>query len=1070
MFKKQFFLLLSFMIAFVAGLQLVYAQATKIMVAGSVVDSLDNILIGVTVTSERSQTTTDANGKFVLDINKGSVLKFSMVGFEQQSLSLDTMATDLVIKLMPSHNTMEQVVVTAFGKRQVKEAVVGSVSTINPEKLVTPSSNLTNALVGQVAGVIGFQQSGQPGLDNSNFFVRGATTFGYRQNPIILIDNIELSVDDLARLQVDDIASFSILKDASSTALYGARGANGIILVTTKRGLAGKARIDLRIDNVVSEATKMIELADPITYMETYNEAEHARPPFKPDFFTADKIYNTQKTLDHAPGSNPYIYPAVDWLDLLFKKRTNNLKATASVSGGGSNARYYVSGTYNVDNGNLKSSPFNDFNNNVQFKTYQLRGNTDINLTKTTILSLDLWGNFNEYSGPITSNASFSTDLYAQATHTSPVLFAPVYEPDAANQLTQHILFGNGADGDGGTGESLKYYNPYAEMLRGFKTFSTSTMQASLRLSQKLDFITEGLSFNGFFNANRYSYFDYQMAYNPFYYTVQLPSGYNKADNSYTLTWLNSAPGQATEYLVYTPGVKNASAKVHFQGDINYNRTFGDHKIDADLVGIRMQTVNANGNDPNTGQPSLPYALPYRNLNIAGKVNYTYKNRYILEHGFGYNGSERFAKDHRFGYFPTAGAAWIVSRENFWSGKLSEIISSFKLSATFGASGNDNIGAQRFFYLSDVNLQGGAPATFGTNNSYSRPGVTINNYPNPDITWEKAIGLNYRLEMTIAKQFDFIAEYWTVDKKNILLTRLVPQSTGLENNILANLGAAKSAGWDLTGNYNKAFHNGMILQVMSNFTFSQGRYTSYEEANYKEPYRYVNGSILGQPFGYIAERLFVDDQEAASSPTQAFGSGQVMGGDIKYRDLNHDGQITVADKAPIGYPATPQIAYGFGFSISHKGFDLSARFQGTARTSFFIDPASVSPFIVPSGLSGQTSLLKAFADDHWSPANQDLYALYPRMATNASLIANNLQPSTWWIRDGSYLRLKLAEFGYSMPNKLLKRMHLSKFRIYVSGTNLLNISGFKLWDVELGGNAFNYPLQRQFDLGFNLGL
>lgn len=1060
----------------------VLAQTSKITVTGNVVDSTNTNLIGVTVTSTGKSTvttSTDVNGKFVIDVEPGAQLTFSMVGFISQTLTVSPQSRELQIKLLAAKSDMEQVVITAFGKKQMKEAVVGSVSTIEPGKLVTPASNLTNALVGQVAGIIGFQQSGQPGLDNSNFFVRGATTFGFRQNPIILIDNIELSIDDLARLQVDDIASFSILKDASSTALYGARGANGIILVTTKRGVEGKARVDVRVDNVISQATKMIELADPITYMKVYNEAEHARPPFKPDFFSQDKIYNTQQTINNAPGSNKYVYPAVDWMDLMFKKRTNNFKGTASVSGGGGAARYFISGTFNVDNGNLKKSPMNDFNNNVSFKTYQLRGNTDLNVTKTTTLSLDLWGNFNEYSGPITNNASFATDLYAQATHTSPVLFAPYYEPDSANRLTQHILFGNAYAAS--TGTALRYFNPYAQMMRGFKTFSTSTMQATLRLSQKLDFITQGLSFNGFFNANRYSYFDYQMAYLPFYYTVTLPGGYDRTSNTYTLSWINNAPGQAQEYLTYTPGQKNASAKVHFQGNLNYARRFGDHKIDADLVGIRMQTLNANGNDPRTNQPSLPYALPYRNLNFAGKINYTYKDRYVLEHGFGYNGTERFAEENRFGYFPTGGAAWIVSRENFWGEGISNIISSLKLSATIGASGKDDIGSQRFFYLSDVRLSnlnvgvntfGGA--VFGTNNSNLRPGVIINNYPNPNITWERTIGMNYRMDITIGRKLDMIAEYWTKNTKDILLQRLVPQSTGLEANIFANLGSAKAHGWDFTANYMQQFSNGLMIQWMSNFTYSQARYTNFEEPNYNEAYRYVNTTILGQPFGYIAERLFVDDKEAAASPRQIFGgTGTVGGGDIKYRDLNGDGQITVADRAPFGFPSTPQIAYGFGLTLRYKAFDLGTRFQGSARTSFFISPRDVSPFVVPPadrGIPGQTGLLKAFAEDHWSFDNQDQYALYPRMATNASLIENNMQQSTWWIRDGSYLRLKFAELGYSMPNNLLKKIHLSKCRIYLSGTNLFNFTNFKLWDVELGGNAFNYPLQRQYNLGVNLGL
>ncbi|MGJ7031676.1 SusC/RagA family TonB-linked outer membrane protein [Niabella hirudinis] len=1061
----------------------VIAQNSKITITGNVVDSSNANLSGATVSATgktTAATSTDLNGKFVIDVEPGTQLIFSMVGFVAQTVTTTAQTKELQIKLLPAKSDMENVVITAFGKKQVKEAVVGSVATIEPGKMITPASNLTNALVGQVAGIIGFQQSGQPGLDNSNFFVRGATTFGYRQEPIILIDNIELTKDDLARLQVDDIASFTILKDASSTALYGARGANGVILVTTKRGASGKPKIDLRVDNVISEATKMIDLANPITYMNIYNQAEGARPPFKEAFFTADKIYNTQQTINNTPGSNRYVYPAVDWLDLLFKKRTSNTKATANVSGGGNTARYFISGTYNVDNGNLKRSPMNDFNNNVRFKTYQLRGNIDMDVTKTTLVSLDLWGNFNEYSGPITNDASFSTDLYAQATHTSPVLFAPYYEPDSANRLTQHILFGNGlgAGSSGGFNGSLQYYNPYAEMLRGFKTFSTSTMQAILKLNQKLDFITRGLSFNGFFSTNRYAYFDYQMAYKPFYYTVQLPSGYDRTNNTYSLYWINSAPGEATEYLIYQAGQKNATSTVHFQGNLNYSRRFGDHKIDADLVGIRTQKLNANGTAPNSNTPSLQYALPYRNLNFAGKINYTYKDRYVLEHGFGYNGTERFAEHSRFGYFPTGGVAWIVSREKFWGDKISNIISSLKLRASVGLSGNDNIGPQRFYYLSDVSLGGGfgsgsfAGSVFGSNNTNIRPGVAIRNYPNPDVTWERSTSFNYGMDITIARKLDIIAEYWTMHKKNILLERLVPQSTGLEASLFANLGSAKSHGVDLTANYLQQFSSDLTAQFMGNFTYSQGRYTSFEEPNYIESYRYTNGSILGQPRGYIAERLFVDDKEAASSPSQVFpgATGPVMGGDIKYRDLNGDGRITGADMAPIGFPVTPQIAYGFGFTLRYKAFDLGTRFQGSARTSFFINPRTTSPFIVPPGLRGQTSLLQAYADDHWSFDNQDMYALYPRMATQAQLIENNMQTSTWWIRNGSYLRMKYAELGYSLPRNLVDKMHLTKCRLYMSATNLINFTNFKLWDVEMGGNAFNYPLQRQYSLSINIGL
>ncbi len=1057
----------------------------KLPVIGTVTDTSGAPLPGVTVmvTGTKTGTATDVNGKFVLDVSPGALLAFKFVGYRGDSVRVTAQNRVLSIVMRSAETMLSDFVVTAFGKKQIKESVVGSVSTIKPGDLRTAGSNLTNALAGQVAGVIGFQQSGQPGLDNSNFFIRGVTTFGYRQNPLILIDNVELTPNDLARLQVNDIASFSILKDASATALYGARGANGVILVTTKEGKAGKTSLNLILENAISQPTRTIRLADPITYMKLYNEASTTRDPLQPIVFDADKIYNTEQTMKNAPGNNPFVYPAVDWLDMLFRKSSTTQRANLNINGGGDIARYLVSGSFSNDNGMLKRSAANNFNNNISYKNYQLRSNVNVNVTKTTEMVLRLWGNFNDYSGPVTNDASFSSDLYSAAVHTSPVLFPAYYEPDSANLLTQHILFGNSSQ-VGSSNGGVGYSNPYAQMLRGYKRFSESRMSATLEVHQDLDFLTEGLKFHGFFNTNRYSYFDNTMAYNPFYYTV-LPQDYNRAKNIYTLTWLNSLPGgvfqggsgsgnngAATEYLIYSPGRKDANTFVQFQGQLEYSKQLGDHNIAGSLIGVRQQRLVANGVDPANNQPSLQYSLPYRNLNLAGRVSYNYANRYFTEFNFGYNGSERFSENNRYGFFPTIGASWIVSREKFWEGALSQIVSSLKLRASYGLSGNDDIGQQRFFYLSDVNLNSGNGSSFGLNNIYTRNGVSIRNYENRDVTWETAKILNTGVEMTLFKNFDFIAEYWKQDRSNIVMQRNIPSSMGLEASILTNVGTVKVNGLDLTANYNHDINRNFRIQFMSNFTYSKGTYGTYEEPEYAEPWRYVSGTMLGQQRGYIAERLFVDDKEASASPTQQFGGNPVRGGDIKYRDLNGDGRITVADQAPIGLPTTPQIMYGFGISLNYKGLELNARFQGQSRVSFFIDPRSVSPFVIPPSpqIQSQSQVLQAFADDHWSEDNQDLYALYPRLGVSSQAIENNLQRSTWWMRDGSFLRLKTAEIGYALPAGILKKIHLKYCRLYVNGINLFNITRFDLWDPELGGNGFNYPIQKAYNFGINVNL
>ncbi|MVT10358.1 SusC/RagA family TonB-linked outer membrane protein [Chitinophaga sp. ysch24] len=1042
------------------------ADTGRITVTGTLRDSTGITLPGVTVSIEGSAsgTVTNENGMYVLKVPVGKRLVFSYIGYQQVTVLVMPSSTkiDIVLK-KTSSRPLDEVVVTAFGRKQRREAVVGSVTTIQPEQLRIPASNLTNALAGQVAGVIAYQQSGQPGLDNSNFFIRGVTTFGYRQNPLILIDNVELSTEDLARLQVEDIESFSILKDASATALYGARGANGVVLVTTRSGKEGSARINIRTDQSISEPTKSIKLADPVTYMRMYNDALMTRDPQAIPFYTEDDIYNREQTLINAPGSNKYVYPVVDWLDLMFKKSTTTRRATMNVSGGGKVARYMVSASLSNDNGILKKNPMNSFNNNVNFKNYQLRSNININISKNTELIVRLWGNFNDYNGPITQDASFSTDLYNMATHTSPVLFPAYYQPDTANFKVQHILFGNNTGNTTNT-SNVGFQNPYAELLRGYKRFSQSRMSATLELDQKLDIITPGLRFHGFFSTNRYSLFANQMAYNPFYYTIR-PQDYDRSANTYKLYWLNSATNSSpipTEYLNYTAISTSANTFVQFQGQFDYSKKIDDHSIEASLIGVRQQTLNSDAS-------TLQEALPYRNLNIAGRVSYNYQSRYFIELNAGYNGSERFSQNNRFGFFPTVGTSWIVSNEKFWDGPITNIITSLKLRGSFGYTGNDAISSQRFFYLSDVNLQGGNGAFFGVDNGYSRPGVVIKNYENRNITWERAQIANEAIELTLFKSLSLVAEYWQQNRTNILMKRNIPASAGLEADINANVGTAKIKGLDLTLNYKHKLSEKAWVEFMSNLTYSQGRYGRYEEPAYAEPWRYRSGTLLGQSYGYIAERLFVDDKEASASPSQLFGGNAPLGGDIKYRDVNNDGVITAADMVPVGYPTSPQIVYGFGVSFGYRALDINARFQGQARSTFFINPTSTSPFIPGGGTAtGLAQVLKVYADSHWSEDNQDLYAIYPRLGTNTNQISNNLQPSTWWMRDGSFLRLKMVEVGYTLPRDIARRLALNSCRIFVSGLNLFNFTRFKYWDIEQGGNAFSYPLQRVYNLGINV--
>lgn len=1042
--------------------------ANNVTVTGTVVDSAGRKLEGANIVAadvkKTIATATDRNGKFVIEVPVGTEIVISYIGYIDQRLKITGATKEFSVTMQPVVTSGEEVVITAYGRKQRREAIVGSVTSVEPGELKIPASNLTNALAGKISGVISFQRGGQPGLDNSSFFIRGVTTLGYSASPLILVDNIELTANDLARIQVDDIASFSILKDASAAALYGARGANGVILVTTKEGKVGKARVELRVETAISSPTKSIKLADPITYMKTYNEALTTRNPLSTPFYSPNKIIGTQKTLNGEGGLYPYIYPAVDWMDELFKKQTTTKRANFSISGGNNLAKYYIAGSYSRDNGILEVNPVNNFNSGMKFQNYQLRANTSIKATPTTEVGVRLWGNFNDYVGPISNQgSSFATDLYSQVLHANPVGFPAYYLPDSANANTKHILFGNSVSNTG----SLQA-NPYAQLMYGYKTFSESRMSAQFEVNQNLKFITPGLSFFGLFSTNRYSYFDLSRSYAPFYYDV---ANYNEQTGDYSLRWLNSQPGAAREYLGYNEGAKYVNTYLYMMGRVDYNRNFGPHNVGASLIGTRQQTLNGNAGN-------LQASLPNRNLGVSGRASYAYDNRYFFEFNFGYNGSEKFAPDHRWGFFPTAGAGWVVSNEKFWGDGISKVITRFKLRGSYGLVGNDAIGdpnTQRFFFLSNVSPNAGAGAYFGTNNSVSMNGTVISAYPNPDVTWETGRKANLAAEFTLFKDLNIIAEIYREKRYDILIQRgYIPVTVGIEptanGNLRSNLGTATSKGIDLSVNYKYNISTDFSVSVLGNLTITSNKVGHWEEPEYNYPWRFYSGNMINQPFGYVAERLFVDDNEAANSPTQLFGNTLPMGGDIKYRDINGDGVINQDDQVAIGLPSTPQVIYGFGFSMSYKSFDLSAFFQGSGRSSFFINPTGVTNF--NDGVFGtapfvnNAQILQAYADDHWSEENQNLYALWPRLSVND--VPNNQVQSTWWLRNGNFMRLKSIEVGYSLPKKISQKAFMNDVRIYFSGMNLFTFSKFKLWDPEQAGNGFAYPVQKIVNVGLKV--
>jgi TonB-linked SusC/RagA family outer membrane protein len=1020
----------------------VLAQQGGSKMKGKVVDNAGEPLIGALIeeAGSKRKTTTDIDGFFELDnVKTGSRFLVSYLGMK--SYGFQFQGKELSIILEPKAENLSEVTVVAYAT-QKKESVLASITTIKPSDLKVPSSNLTTALAGRISGLISYQQSGEPGNDNAEFFIRGVTTFGTgKANPLILIDGIELSAKDLARLTPDDIASFSVMKDANATALYGARGANGVILVTTKQGETGKARFSLRIEESLSSPTINVKTADPVTFMKMHNEAESTRNP-------GSFIYSEEKIAQTGVG-NPYVYPATDWRKLMFKDHTNNMRANMNVSGGGKIARYYVAASFSRDNGLARIDKRNSFSNNIRLNNYQLRSNVNINLTKTTEVILRLHGNFEDYSGPLNSGAEAyndGTDFHCRVIRTNPVLFPPYYAPDAANRYTEHILFG-GNDGQ----------NPYADMVKGYKQSSATTVLSQVEVKQNLDAILKGLSLRGMFNINRYSYFDSQRYYGPYYYDLE---NYDPVTDKYVLFPLNELTGYS--YLSYHEGAKNVNSVTYFEGAAQYGNVFAeDHAVSALAVVIARNELKGNAG-------SLQKSLPYRNLGLSGRLTYAYQSKYFIEGNFGYNGSEKFATKERYGFFPSVGAGYLVSNEKFWE-SYSRKINKLKLKATYGLVGNDAIGdaEDRFFYLSTVNMDDEWRGShFGTDFTKYQSGIGIIRYANPYITWETSYKQNYGIELGLYNNFELQLDYFRENRKNILMERAdIPSIVGLQAVQVASIGQSSASGIDMSVDYSQQFSKNFFLSVMGNFTYATGKYKVFEEPLYANaPWRSHIGTPLKGIWGLIAERLFTDEEDVANSPVQDFGP--YGAGDIKYKDINKDDKIDEQDVLNIGYPSVPEIIYGFGFSMKYRNFDLSSFFQGSAHSSFIIDPNVINPYY---GTSGSGALLQAIADDYWSESHPNPNAFWPRLSNNPSY-TNNFRTSTWWLRDGSFLRIKNIELGFALPQKLLNKWHIPDARIYVNGSNLYTFTKFKTWDTEMGTRGLNYPVQRVFNVGININL
>lgn len=1000
------------------------ARAERLIAKGKVIDPNGQPVAGVAVIIDETKTgtVTDGNGYYVIDVpNVGVHLTFTCLGYKPQtavvpkSLSLDIYMEEDTLE-------MDAAVVVGMG-HQRKASVIGAISSVSRDALKIPQRNLTNALAGKIAGAVVVQRTGEPGLDNAEFWIRGISSLN-SSAPLVLVDGVERSMSDLS---IEEIETISVLKDASATAVYGVRAANGVVLVTTRKGIAQKATIDVKIESGISNLVNMPKLLDGANYMRLYNEA------YGSEFYSPEQIRMTETHAD------PSLYPNVNWFDELFTKFSTNSQVSVNVRGGGERARYYVTASYLRDNGNLYNNPDTDYNTNINITRYNFRSNIDMSLTKTTTLSLEIGANMTDahQPRPITSSNNFqsqASELFSACYQQDPIT-TPVRVPLGYNEFGE-MQWGWGAP------LSTSVGNP-AERLFGSgynKTYRTSVM-SQIILKQNLDFLTKGLDFTASFS---YDVNTVSIQSRGKYSSLYAVNGVDDETGLYSLV----PKREGDEFLGYSYSNTGDRAD-EFKAQFNYERVFNERH----RVGAMAMYYQRSFNNLAAGSSIL--ALPYRKQGLAFRATYSYDDRYFIEYNMGYNGSENFKSGERFGVFPAGAIGYLISNEPFWKVKW---INHLKIRGSIGLVGSDVLAAGRFAYLStwESGLGGhyfGPNATWSAGIGEAQEGVL-------GLTWEKGLKKDLGLEL---KMFDSMVsidlDYFHEKRWDILIQRSsVPGIAGLNQQPLANMGRMTNHGFEATAEFNH--HIGKVnYRIYGNFSFARNKITEKDEAP-TDPWRMRTGHPLNQQFGLIALGLFEDQDEIDLSPEQKFGT--VRPGDVKYLDYNGDGVVDAHDEVAIGYSRVPEINYGFGLQINWKGLDFGAFFRGQAHVSYSLG-GSFFPFANGVGKGN----LFAKAMDRWSEENPNPNAFYPRLSASAS--ANNQKASTRTIYDGSLLRLSDLEVGYTFRGKHLKSWGCQSLRVYFVGSNLLLFSPWDMWDPESGStNGSNYPLARKFNLGVRI--
>jgi TonB-linked SusC/RagA family outer membrane protein len=1027
-------------------------QAALSLIKGTVVDDEGEPLIGVTVmSSSKVGVSTDIDGNFTLNVKLPTTLTLTYVGCRPKTVRVDKPTTSLKITMETSSQSLEEVVVVGYGT-QKKETLTGSVAAITAETIQqTAAANLTTALAGRLPGLTTLQTSGMPGADDVVMYLRGAATTN-GTSPLILIDGVPR--EDISSIDPNEVQSISILKDASATAVFGVRGANGVILVTTRRGETGKASV-----SVSANYSLQAFICKP-TRIHSWEFAELRNQAYLNDGNDPSNMpYTDYMIQKYRDGSDPIFYPDRDVYNEYFKKWAPQTRVNVNVNGGTDRVKYFLNVGYLGQSGQLRTGDTKAMGYDPSFKNnrFNFRSNLDFNVFSNFKLSLNVASYLGNANSPAVPGAYYTGGDTQMVTHNmvqvwnttpdqpGPLTVAGYTLSDGTPVEAGYVVQQQGVSGNGSVYGDLNR--------RGYKHQTDMTLNTSVIMDWGLDFITKGLSTK------------LQVAFDA------KAHGTRQGEREYRVydVYVAREAGESCYYTDRTGDKNDALSMIKFyytnyylnlQYSLNYDRTFGAHNVTGMFLFQRdnWQKYAAD--------------LPYNMVGIAARATYGYDGRYLAEVNIGYNGSEQFAKGHRFGFFPAFSAGWIMSNEEFL--KDNEFISKLKLRASYGKVGNDNLGSSRFLYLDDMQIVSGSSTVHMPslgNDQY----ILINKKGNSNIGWEIAYKQNYGLDFTIlGNDLSISLDYFRENRENILISRnTIPELQGLPLSTLpaVNMGKIDNQGFEIDASYYKGISRDFSVTVTGNFGYNRNKVKYIDEVAYDDSegqyaYKYrTTGFSIGQCWGYLRDYSngngFINTQEELDWATSAYQIGKARIGDFLYKDVNGDGVISEKDLSPIGYGTIPRITYGFGANLRYRQIDLSFQFAGVGQVSGYYNSYGTTE----QGLKGfyTKQHLTAYTPERYAAGEKIEYPALSYSIT-ASHVAND-----YFIMDRSFLRLKNLEVGYTLAPSVLRSLRISKIRAYLSGTNLLTLKKMKTNVIDPEQTTYNqYPVTKMWTVGLNV--